>query len=104
MKSEFASKAIESVAGMQTQRTRGRKTLQARLEEIIEQQAKLGAQRRAIAAQQRLDARAREAHLESTIGEVVRRDPSLHQFVKPALDKNVKDPKVRAFLKAEGWL
>jgi hypothetical protein len=38
------------------------------------------------------------------IGAACRADKSTHAVVKTAIDKQVLDPKLRAFLKAEGWL
>jgi hypothetical protein len=83
---------------------RARKTLQDRLQEVIEQQQQLTAQKRVLAAQQRAEARARAAQLDSMIGAACRADKSTHAAVKAALDKQVLDPKQRAFLRAEGWL
>lgn len=83
---------------------RPRKTVQDLLQEVIEQQQQLSAHKRALAAQQRAEARVRTAQLDSMIGAACRADKSTHAAVKAALDKQVLDPKLRAFLKAEGWL
>ena len=52
-------------------RTRGRKILEARLQEIIEQQVRLQEQKRALAAAQRSAARARALEVEGIIGQSV---------------------------------
>jgi hypothetical protein len=83
---------------------RARKTVQDLMQEVAEQLHQLTAQKRALAKRQRAEARARTAQVESMIGAACRADKSTHAVVKAALDKQVLDPKLRAFLKAEGWL
>ena len=48
--------------------------------------------------------RKRQAQLDSIIGAACRAEEPLHEFVRAALDKHFREPKQRAFLKAEGWL
>jgi hypothetical protein len=86
------------------QRKTGRKTLETRLQEIIEQQARLQEQKRALAAAQRAAARARELEIESIIGAICRGDKTTHEIVKAALAKNVRDAKQQALLRTEGWI
>jgi hypothetical protein len=86
---------------------RGRKTLEVRLNDIndiIQAKQRIAEAERAIMAKQRAEARARTAQVEGLIGAACRADNSTHAAVKAALDKQVLDPKLRAFLKAEGWL
>lgn len=83
---------------------RARKTLQDLMQGVAEQLQQLTAQKRVLAKRQRAEARARTAKVESMIGAACRADKSTHAVVKAALDKQVTDAKLRAFLKAEGWL
>lgn len=83
---------------------RARKTVEDLMQGVTEQLQQLTAQKRVLAKRLRAEARARAAKLESMIGAACRADKSTHAAVKAALDKQVLDPKLRAFLKAEGWL
>ena len=97
-----SANAPETEASFKNQR--GRKTLEARLQEIIDRERELTSKRRALLAQQRGEARDRQTQLEAMIGAACRTDESIREFVQAALDKNVTDPRRRAFLKVEGWL
>lgn len=83
---------------------RGRKPLDERIAELLEQQRQLTAQKRDLASQQRAEARKRNARVDAMIASACRADPAIHEAVRIALDKHVKEPNARAFLKAEGWL
>ena len=83
---------------------RARKTVQDMLQEVIEQQHQLSAHKRVLAAQQRAEARARMAQVDSMIGAACRADKSTHAVVRAALDKHFSDDKSRALLREEGWL
>lgn len=86
------------------ERKRGRKTVQERLQEIIQQQQLIDNQRRELEALQRKEERARNAQIEGIIGAAVRAEASCHDVVRAVLEKHVKDARSRALLRADGWL
>jgi hypothetical protein len=81
-----------------------RKTLEERLNELIEQQSRLTAQKRALASQQRQENRERIEEIEGIIGAICRGDTATHEVVKAAIARSTLDPKRRALLKREGWI
>lgn len=86
------------------QTKRGRKTLQERLQEIIQRQQLIDNQRRELEALQRKEELARKAQVDGIIGAAVRAEASCHDVVRAAIEKHVTDAKSRALLRADGWL
>jgi hypothetical protein len=86
-----------------TDRRRGRRTVEMRLQEIIEQQQLLAAQHRNLAAAQRAEARERQDRLDAILGAICRTDPELNELVRLKLDE-VKSPRDRELLKTLGWI
>jgi hypothetical protein len=86
---------------------RGRKTLEARLEDIIASEKRLAEAKRAVMAERRAAERERTASLERMIGAACmadRENAETLAAVRTALNKHFTDDKNRAFLRAEGWL
>jgi hypothetical protein len=73
-------------------------------QKLLEKQEQIAAQLKAIADKKKSAQREKDARLDQLIGTVCRADKALHETIKAALDRGVKAPKDREFLKAEGWL
>ncbi len=83
---------------------RGRKSIAEKIAELRQQQRELTAHKRELASQQRAEARKRNARVDAMIAAACRADPDIHDFVRMALDKHVRETTSRELLKAEGWL
>ena len=78
-----------------------RKTLE---EKLHEKQTQIAARLAVIAQKKKSVEREKLARLDRIIGAACRADESLHDAIKAALDRGVKAPKDREFLKIEAWI
>jgi hypothetical protein len=78
-----------------------KKTVEDRL---LEKQAQIAARLAGIAAKRRTESRERMARLDRIVGAACRADTTMQDRIKEALNKAVKSPPDREFLKTEGWL
>jgi len=84
-----------------------KKTLETRLDEIIQAKQQVAEAQRAVMAKIRAAARARRESVERMIGAACvadRANSNTFAVVRAALDKHVTDDKNRALLRAEGWV